>query len=106
MKKPQVLPLLKKKNPFNKETYRPVSVLPTISKIFERSMHDQLSTFMGGYFNSFLAAFRKGFECQSTLLRILEDWQKSLDNNECVATFLMDLSKAFDCLPHGLLIEK
>ena len=42
----------------------------------------------------------------STLLRILEDWQISLDNNECVATFQMDLSKAFDCLPHGLLIEK
>ena len=63
MKKPQVLPLFKKKNPFNKETYRPVSILPPISKIFERSMHDQLSTFMGAYFNSFLAAFRKGFEC-------------------------------------------
>ena len=46
------------------------------------------------------------FGCQSTLLRLLEDWRKALDNHECVAAILMDLSKAFDCLPHGLLIAK
>ena len=96
----------RKKDPLNKENYRPVSVLPTISKIFERSMHDQLSTSMDEQFNPFLAAFRKGFGCQSTLLRLLEDWRKALDNHECVAAILMDLSKAFDCLPHGLLIAK
>ena len=83
----------------NKENCRPVSVLPTISKMFERSMHDQLSTFMYGYFNSFLAAFRKGFGCQSTLSRLLEDWQKALNNQAYVAAILMDLSKAFHCLP-------
>ena len=76
MKKAQVLPLFKKKDPLNKENYGPVSVLPTISKNFERSMHDQLSTFMDDYkyFNPFLAAFRKGFGFQFTLLRLLEDW--------------------------------
>ena len=67
-------------------------------------MHDQLSEHLNSSFNPFLAAFRKGFGCQSTLLRLLEDWRKALDNNECVAAILMDLSKAFDCLPHGLLI--
>lgn len=102
----QVLPLYKKKDPLNKENYRPVSILPTISKIFERSIHDQLSTFMDNHFNPFLAAFRKGFGCQSTLLRLLEDWRRALDSHECVAAILMDLSKAFDCLPHGLLIAK
>ena len=102
----QVLPLYKKKDPLNKENYRPVSILPTISKIFERSMHDQFSNFMDNHFNPFLAAFRKGFGCQSTLLRLLEDWRKALDSHECVAAILMDLSKAFDCLPHGLLIAK
>ena len=70
-------------------------------------IHNKLvPTFMDEYFNPFLAAFRKGFGCQSTLLRLLEDWRKALNNHECVVAILMDLSKAFDCLPHGLLITK
>ena len=69
-------------------------------------MHNQLSEYFDDIFNPFLAAFRKGFGCQSTLLRLLEDWKKALDNHESAAAVLMDLSKAFDCLPHGLLIEK
>ena len=69
-------------------------------------MYDKLSSFKDCHFNPFLAAFRKGFGCQSTLLRLLEDWRKALDNQECVAAILMDLSKEFDCLTHGLLIAK
>ena len=69
-------------------------------------MHDQLSEYLDSSFNPFLAAFRKGFGCQSTLLRLVEDWCKALDNHDCIAAILMDLSKAFDCLPHGLLIAK
>lgn len=69
-------------------------------------MHDQLSTYLDASFNPFLAAFRKGFGCQSTLLRLLEDWRKALDSHDCAAAILMDLSKAFDCLPHELLIAK
>ena len=106
LKQAQVLPLFRKKDPLNKENFRPVSILPIISKIFERNMHDQLSEYLDSSFNPFLAAFRKGFGCQSTLLRLLEDWRKALDNHECIAAILMDLSKAFDCLPHGLLIAK
>ena len=57
-------------------------------------------------FNPFLAAFRSGFGCQSTLLRVIEDWKNALDKNEYLAAILMDLSKAFDCLPHDLLLLK
>ena len=102
----QVLPLHKKKDPLNKENYRPVSILNTTFKIYERAMHDQLAEYFEAVFNPFLAAFRKGFGCQTTLLRLLEDWKRALDNHECVAAILMDLSKAFDCLPHGLLRAK
>ena len=53
-----------------------------------------------------MASFRKGFGCHSSLLRLLKDWRRALDNHKSAAVVLMDLSKAFDCLPHGLLIEK
>ncbi|XP_021341625.1 uncharacterized protein LOC110442373 [Mizuhopecten yessoensis] len=54
----------------------------------------------------FECTFRPGFGCQSTLLRLVEDWRRALDNHEYVAAILMDLSKAFDCLPLNLLVGK
>ena len=53
-----------------------------------------------------MSAFRSGHGCQTALLKIIEDWKKALDDNKCVAAILMDLSKAFDCLPHNLLLLK
>lgn len=106
LKGAQVVPLHKKNDPLNKENYRPVSILPIISKVYERVIHNQLSEFLDTIFHPYLAAFRKGFGCQSTLLRLLEDWKKALDSHQHAAAILMDLSKAFDCLPHELLIEK
>ena len=102
----QVVPLHKKNDPLDKENYRPVSILPIISKVYERAMHNQLSEFFDNIFHPYLAAFCKGFGCQSTLLCFLEDWRKALDNHQFAVAILMDLSKAFNCLPHDLLIEK
>ena len=44
--------------------------------------------------------------CQTALLRLLEDWWNALDKNQYAAAVLMDLSKAFDCLPHDILLDK
>ena len=106
LKEAQVSPLFKKNDPLLKSNYRPVSILPIPSKIFEKVLSEQLSTYFNTIFDNFLCAFRKGHGCQTTILRLLEDWKEVLDKNEYVAAILMDLSKAFDCLPHNILLSK
>ena len=64
-----------------KGNYRPVSVLPTISKFVERAIFDQLTDFFNFHFHPSLSAFRKGFGCQTALLKIIEDWKKALNEN-------------------------
>jgi hypothetical protein len=93
LKEAQVTPLFKKNDPFLKSNYRPVSILPI--DLQKNNMFDHL-----------LCAFRKEHGCQTTLLRLLEDWKQALDCNEYISAILMDLSKAFDCLPHDILICK
>ena len=105
-KKAIVSPLHKKNSTLDKENYRPVSILPILSKLYERAINAQLMNFFETKFHTYLSAFRPGYGCQSTLLRIIEDWKQALDDNKYVAAILMDLSKAFDCLPHDLLLLK
>ncbi len=69
-------------------------------------LSEQLTDYFDNIFHSFLCAFRKGHGCQTTLLRLLEDWKSALDKNQYVAAILMDLSKAFNCLPHDILLSK
>ena len=50
--------------------------------------------------------FQKGSQHTTALFKLLQSWQKELDNGGFVGTILMDLSKAYDCIPHELLIAK
>jgi hypothetical protein len=106
LKKAQVTPLYKKNGPLLKTNYRPVSVLCIFSKIFEKILEQQLSDFFENMINPYLCACKRGHGCQTILLRLLEDWRNALDKNQYVAAVLMDLSKAFDCLPHAILLDK
>ena len=61
---------------------------------------------MNNFLNSLLCGFRKAHSTQYALFRLLQAWQKELDQCGFAGTVLMDLSKAYDCLPHDLLIAK
>ena len=100
------LQLTKKLSTTDKGNYRPISVLPSISKIFEKLLYEQLSDFMKDKLSPFLCGFRKQRSTQHALIRIIEKWKKCMDDSGTIVAVLMDLSKAYDCIPHDLLIAK
>ncbi len=62
--------------------------------------------FFGQIFNDMLCAYRKKYGCEHVLLKVIDLWKHALDSNKFAGTILIDLPKAFDCVPHGLLITK
>lgn len=106
LKRAEITPIFKKGDNLKKENYRPVSVLPCVSKIFEGVIIDQLTQYFESHLSPHVSGFRKHHDCQSVLLRFVERIKSHLDKNEIAGAVLTDLSKAFDCLPHGLLICK
>ena len=67
-------------------------------------MFQQVTSFVTNFLSPYLCGFRKGYNAQHAHLRLKN--HRSLDKREKVGLYMMDLSKAFDCIPHDLLIAK
>ena len=106
LKMADVTPLHKKDTKDLKENYKPVCILPVFSKVFERSMFAQMSSFFDNFLSKQQCGFRKGYSTQQCLLALLEKWKRAVDSGQMFGALLTDLSKAFDCLDHELLIAK
>ena len=89
-----------------KGNYRRVSILPNLSKIVEKCMLEQMSQFFENIVWKYQRGFRKGFSTQQCLLAMLKKWKRPVDNSKMFGALITDLSKAFDCLDHELLIAK
>ena len=106
LKMADVIPVHKKDEKTLAKNYRPVSLIPVVSKLFERNMYVEIIDFIEESLSPFLFGFRKGHSTEQCLVVMLEAWKKALDNKEYAGAILTDLSKAFDCLNHDLLIAK
>ena len=104
---PDITPVYKKGSRFKKKkNYRPVSILPVLSKVFEKCLYKQISSYFDDIFSKYQCGFRKGFSAQHCLIAMIEKWRDSMDKGKFFGAILTDLSKAFDCLPHDLLAAK
>ena len=106
LKLADIIPVHKKGCTTDKANYRPISLLPAISKVFERLIMKQIEPFINTWLSKYLCGFRRKYSCQYSLLNMIRKWQSTLNASGIVGAILMDLSKAFDCLPHDLLIAK
>ena len=106
LKYADVTPVFKKDNKSDKSKYRPISILPNLSKVYERIMQNQIYPYLNKIFSKYQCGFRNGFSAQHCLIAMIEKWRQSLDSGWQAAAVLTDLSKAFDCIDRELLIAK
>ena len=106
LKNADVTPILKKLECILKTYYRAISILPTLSKIYEKIFYQQTYEYFVNIFSKYLGGFRKGHNTQHCLLYMLENLKKATDKGLSTGILLTDLTKAFDCISHELLIAK
>ena len=66
-------------------------MFPTVSKIFERILHRQVSSYVDQFLSTFMNGYRKGFSAQQALFPLIEIWKYSFDQNGYGGAILMDL---------------
>ena len=106
MKLANVIPVHKKDNRSEKDSYRPVNILPNLSKVFERCIYNQIAQFFYKILSKHQCGFRKGHSAQHSVIVLLEKWKEGVDQGHVFRALLTDLLKAFDCVPRNLLIAK
>ena len=104
----KVVPIYKKGDKCNTSNYRPISLLPFISLVFERHVNLHLKLYLENYNLLYgrQSGFRTNYSCQTASIRILDDWISAIDKNGIVGTLLIDLSNAFDIVNHYILLQK
>ena len=106
LKNADICPIFKKLDPLCKANYSPVSILPTLSKVYEKIFHQQIYEYFNCIFSKYLCGFRRGHSTQHCLLFMLEKLKRARDKGQVTGILLTDLSKAFDSISHELLIAK
>ena len=104
----RVIPLFKGGNTDVLDNYRPISILPFLSKVFEKLLLIRLVDFVKSFdilFNKQFG-FRSGLSTSDALIEFMCDVYKSIDNDEYVISTFIDFKKAFDTVSHNILLSK
>ena len=83
-----------------KKDYRPINLIPIVSKLYEKNMYDQIYTYVDKFPSPYLLGYLQNHSTEQTIL--IELWKKALDTKNIAGAVLTDLSKAFDCLNYNL----
>ena len=104
----KVVPIFKKEDPLLCKNYRPISLLPIFSKIFEKVIYTRMYQYLDNnhllYDKQF--GFRNKHSTSHALISLTESIKKCLDNKEIVSGIFVDLAKAFDTVNHAILCNK
>ncbi len=108
LKVSKIIPIFKKNDKAVISNYRPIALLPVISKIVEKVMQEQLTYYIEDnrllYEHQY--GFRKGHSTELAALELIDRVTSNLDKGEVPLTIFLDLSKAFDTLNHTILLSK
>ena len=107
-KEAKVKPLHKGGPSNDPNNFRPISILPVLSKLFEKHVHDGLINFLESYklLHDTQSGFRRNHSCETALIHMVEKWLKALDKGELVGVIFVDFRKAFDLVDHSILLKK
>ena len=104
----KIIPIYKKNDAYCIENYRPISLLPSMSKIFEKVAFDQLFSYFrnNGYFFKNQYGFKKLHSTEHAILEVVDRITLDLDKGYTPLAIYLDLSKAFDTLDFNILLQK
>ena len=104
----RISPIPKISNPNEPSDFRPISILPILSKVYERLIMHQMVSFLETQrvLSEQQSGFRKGYCTVTTCLKIRDDILKAMDRGEVTLSVMADYSKAFDTVDYQTLISK
>ena len=107
-KEARVFPIHKGGPSEDPSNYRPISILPIVSKVIEKLVTKHLFAYLNKYklLHEAQSGFRKYHSCQTALIKLINDWLSHIDKGNIVGAIFFDLKKAFDVVDHEMLLQK